>query len=68
MRDDGRHTCPYPGCELRVRDDMFACRAHWYSLPTEIRESIWRAFRRHRVGSDELREAHAAARQHWGSS
>lgn len=60
------HTCPYPDCHKSVPGEMFACGQHWYTLPDAIRIEIWRAYRRHGVGSPELAEAHAAAYEHWG--
>lgn len=59
------HTCPYPGCDVRCRDEMFACRPHWFSLPDRLRADVWTAYRRKGVGSPELREAHAAAMNWW---
>lgn len=59
------HDCPKLGCPQRVQDEMFACRSHWYSLPQPIRTKIWRAYRKHGVGSAELTAAHLEALEHW---
>ena len=39
------HTCPRPGCDRAVSDDMFACRPDWYALPEQIRADIWSGYR-----------------------
>lgn len=59
------HICPHPDCDAEVANEMFACRKHWYSLPQDVRTSIWRAYRQHGVGSTELREAHQRADDFW---
>jgi hypothetical protein len=61
----GQHICPYPECEQRLPEQMFACKPHWFSLPLGVRQGIWRAYRREGVGSPELFEAHAAATEWW---
>lgn len=42
---DGRHTCHWPGCSQSVPPAMWGCREHWYRLPKELRDRIWRTFR-----------------------
>lgn len=44
---------------------MFACKACWFSLPTRIRDAIWKAYRRHGVLSDEWCAARDEAYEHW---
>lgn len=61
----GQHVCPYPGCAQRLPEQVFACRPHWFSLPQDIRNGVWRAYRRHGIGSEELLEAHVAAVEWW---
>ncbi len=39
------HTCHWPGCTLAVKPRLWGCRAHWYQLPIEIRQEIWRTYR-----------------------
>lgn len=65
MSDD--HNCPYEGCTKRIGRDLFACSRHWYMLPEDIRDAIWRAYRRHGVGP-ELIAAHERAYAAWGQS
>lgn len=36
------HRCPAAGCTKRVRDDVWACRDHWWSLPHRIRARLSR--------------------------
>lgn len=49
------HACP-AGCGAQVQSHMFACTNDWYRLPKEIRDAIWRGYRREPLG-----EAHTAA-------
>ena len=51
-----RRTCPAPGCTASLPADVYACRAHWFQLPTSIRSSINRAFRRYTA--DPVRYVH----------
>jgi hypothetical protein len=39
------HTCHWPGCKEAVRPAMWGCRFHWYSLPRDLRNAIWRNYR-----------------------
>ena len=39
------NACPHPGCDRPKDSDKFACKPHWFSLPKEIRDDIWRGFR-----------------------
>jgi hypothetical protein len=55
------HTCPARGCPSRVGDDMLMCRKHWFMAPASLRADVWRAYRRHGVGSEELADAQLAA-------
>lgn len=38
------HECPAPGCTEQVRHDRLACRAHWYSIPEQLRTELWQAY------------------------
>lgn len=42
---DGKHHCHWPGCEKAVPPAVWGCKAHWYRLPLELRNLIWRTFR-----------------------
>jgi hypothetical protein len=35
------HKCPHHGCEVSVRNEMFACRPHWVQLPKSVRDNIY---------------------------
>jgi hypothetical protein len=37
--------CPGPECRTQISPDRFACINHWYALPDEIRNEIWRTYR-----------------------
>lgn len=38
------HHCHWPGCNKQVPPSMWGCTRHWYMLPSELRNAIWRAF------------------------
>lgn len=61
--------CPHPDCSARIEWDRFACRSHWFALPTRIRNGILSAWRRvlnQRDGATEqLEAAQAEALDHW---
>jgi len=59
------HACPRPGCPRRVRDNLFACKDHWWGLPQPIRKAIWEAYDKHGVGTSQLAAAHAKATRYW---
>ncbi len=40
-----KHECHWPGCEKQVPPAVWGCKPHWYALPKELRDRIWRAFR-----------------------
>lgn len=65
------HLCHRPGCTVPVPPKMFACRAHWFSLPKPIRDSIWSAYRpgqeRDKDPSDVYLAAALDAFEYWGS-
>ncbi len=39
------HTCHWPGCERQVPPAMWGCSHHWFKLPKQIRDKIWRTYR-----------------------
>lgn len=64
-------TCPRDGCTKKLSADLFACSPHWYSIPPNVRDEIWRAWRAYQRGTgtlDELEQAQAKALAHWGQS
>ena len=38
------HTCHWPGCGKQVPPAMWGCRHHWFRLPLNIRNRIWREY------------------------
>lgn len=40
-----KHHCHWPGCEQQVPPAMWGCKAHWYALPKDLRDKVWRAYR-----------------------
>lgn len=53
------HECPAPGCSIPVRFERFACPAHWYAIPAQLRRELSRHWR-HDPGSDEYFAVRAA--------
>jgi hypothetical protein len=37
--------CAAPGCRVKVRAEMLACRDHWFALPSDLRVTINAAYR-----------------------
>jgi len=42
----GSATCAAECCQLVVEEGMLFCRPHWADLPRDLRDDIWKAFRR----------------------
>ena len=39
------HTCHWPGCNIEIAPKYWGCEKHWFTLPHEIRNRIWAAYR-----------------------
>lgn len=39
------HHCHWPGCGRQVPPAMWGCMAHWFRLPVNLRNDIWRTYR-----------------------
>jgi len=39
------HTCHFPGCKRVIAPKFWGCPMHWYTLPKELRDKIWRVYR-----------------------
>lgn len=39
------HLCHWPSCTRQVPPAAWGCRSHWNTLPAELRDRIWRAYR-----------------------
>lgn len=39
------HHCHWPGCDKQVPPAVWGCRPHWYTLPQNLRDQVWRAYR-----------------------
>lgn len=44
-RQTRRHSCHWPHCDREVPPARWGCREHWFMLPKNIRDKIWRAYR-----------------------
>ena len=40
-----RHHCHWLECDKQVPPAMWGCKAHWFKLPTRLRNRIWAAYR-----------------------
>lgn len=38
------HHCHWPGCDKQVPPALWGCRPHWFSLPINLRNAIWRSY------------------------
>lgn len=41
---DRDHTCHWRGCRRQCKPAYAMCREHWYTLPKELRDKVWRAY------------------------
>lgn len=51
--------CPFSGCGLKIGDEIFACRRHWFSLTRQQRGQIKIAYAQYvegEIGVEKLRE------------
>jgi len=39
------HHCHATDCKIGVPPEMFMCRKHWFSLPKNMKDKIWAAYR-----------------------
>lgn len=39
------HTCHWTGCPKQVPPAMWGCKEHWFKLPRQLRDLIWREYR-----------------------
>ena len=40
-----KHRCHWPGCEKVVPPKLWGCLEHWMTLPKELRDEVWAAYR-----------------------
>lgn len=43
--EERQHTCHAMGCDEHVPPAMFMCRRHWFMVPKDMRNEIWRTYR-----------------------
>lgn len=55
------HGCPIKGCPADIPSRLLMCRDHWYLVPRELRDEVWRTHREHGVLSAEYSAARDAA-------
>ncbi len=39
------HHCHWPGCTTHVKPALWGCKYHWFLLPEQLRNEIWRTYR-----------------------
>lgn len=39
------HHCHWPNCPQTVAPRLWGCKTHWYRLPQNLRDEIWRYYR-----------------------
>lgn len=39
------HTCHWSHCRQQVPAARWGCLRHWFTLPKELRDQIWRTYR-----------------------
>jgi len=39
------HTCHWPGCNVQIPPKLWGCKSHWYMLPENLRNKIWKTYR-----------------------
>jgi len=40
------HHCHATNCKINDPPEMFMCRRHWFSLPKQLRDKIWKTYRK----------------------
>lgn len=64
--------CGHPSCDQAISRKQFACTAHWYSLPKDMRNRMYAAARQVWAGIskdklDRLYAIHDEARAFWAT-
>lgn len=39
------HHCHWPSCDVEVPAALWGCKKHWFALPKNLRDAIWRTYR-----------------------
>lgn len=39
------HHCHARGCSVQVKPELLMCRKHWFMVPRDIRDAVWRSYR-----------------------
>lgn len=55
-------NCPVDGCTRQHPRSFLMCRQHWYAVPKELRDAVWRTYDHGRgLMAEEYAEARDAA-------
>lgn len=58
---ENTHYCKAPGCKQKVDNCFLMCHKHWYMVPREIRNEIWRTYQPMSWGDLDLFERYVRA-------
>lgn len=56
------NKCPHPACDKQKPTNQYSCKAHWFSLPQEIRDKIWKGYK---TSADLWLEGDEEAQAYW---
>lgn len=56
------HQCPGPSCTVMIDVNLLACRDHWFQVPQQLRNEVFRTYdeRRRQRGTEHSAAAIAA--------
>lgn len=57
------HTCHWPGCGRKVKPALWGCSVHWFALPKNLRDEVWRTYRPGQEESGDPSEAYIEVAQ-----
>jgi hypothetical protein len=55
-------TCPIDHCDQPRKSNQLMCKSHWYKVPKELRDKIWRLARKMWNGDDDAYQEWSDAR------
>ena len=55
--------CPIDGCTNRCADAQLMCKPHWYKVPKEMRDKVWKTARKMWHDDPDVETAYKAWRE-----
>lgn len=40
-----KHCCHAKGCKIEVKPELLMCPKHWFMVPADIRNEVWKHYR-----------------------